>query len=130
MSAPDHPAPGGFSTRAIKAATRTPRVDQTPNSVPIYQAVTFSAENAEELGDITTGDRPGYSYARLANPTGDTLAAAMAELEGAEAGAVFSSGMAAIHAALMSVLEAGDRVVATQAIYGSTRRQPAIADHD
>jgi cystathionine beta-lyase/cystathionine gamma-synthase len=122
MSRPDRPpTPRGFSTRAIKASTAAPRVDQRPNSVPIYQAVTFSSEDAEELGAISTGQRPGYSYARLANPTGDTLAAAMAELEGAEAGAVFSSGMAAIHAALLSVLEAGDRVVATRAIYGSTR---------
>jgi cystathionine beta-lyase/cystathionine gamma-synthase len=115
------PAPRGFSTRAIQAATRSPRVDQRPNAVPIYQAVTFSAEDAEELGAISTGRIAGYSYARLRNPTGDTLAAAIAELEGAEAGAVFASGMAAIHAALLSVLEAGHRVVATKAIYGSTR---------
>ena len=122
MTDADRPAPPrGFSTRAIKAATRAPRVDQHPNSVPIYQAVTFSADDAEELGAITTGEVAGYSYARLANPTGDTLAAAIAELEGAEAAAVFSSGMAAIHAALLSVLAAGDRVVATRAIYGSTR---------
>jgi cystathionine beta-lyase/cystathionine gamma-synthase len=114
------PAPRGFSTRAIQAATRSPRVDQRPNAVPIYQAVTFSAADAEELGAISTGRMAGYSYARLGNPTGDTLAAAIAELEGAEAGAVFASGMAAIHAALLSVLEAGQRVVATTAIYGST----------
>jgi methionine-gamma-lyase len=115
------PVPRGFSTRAIQAATRTPKVDQRPNAVPIYQAVTFSAENAEELGAISTGRVAGYSYARLGNPTGDSLAAAMAELEGAQAGAVLASGMAAIHAALLSVLQAGDRVVATTAIYGSTR---------
>ena len=122
MTRPDRPtAPRGFSTRAIKASTAAPRVDQQPNSVPIYQTVTFSSEDAEELGAISTGQQPGYAYARLANPTGDTLAAAIAELEGAEAGAVFASGMAAIHAALLSVLEAGDRVVATRAIYGSTR---------
>ena len=40
----------GFSTRAIRAATRAPHVDQQPNSVPIYQAATFSAVDAEELG--------------------------------------------------------------------------------
>ncbi len=114
-------APRGFSTRAIRAATRAPRVDQRPNSVPIYQSATFSADNAEELGAIASGTAPGYAYARLANPTGDALAAAIAELEGAEAAGVFASGMAAIHAALLSVLRAGDRVVATKAIYGSTR---------
>ena len=122
MTQPKRPAaPRGFSTRAIQAATRTPRVDQRPNAVPIYQAVTFSADDAAELGAITTGAIAGYAYARIANPTGAALAAAVAELEGAEAGCVFASGMAAIHAALLSVLKAGDRVVATRAIYGSTR---------
>lgn len=122
MTAPDRPAASrGFATRAIAASTRAPRVDQRPNAVPIHQAVTFSAEDAEELGAISTGRTAGYSYARLGNPTGNALAAAMAELEGAEAGNVFASGMAAIHAALLSVLAAGDRVVATRAIYGSTR---------
>ena len=122
MTDADRPAaPRGMSTRAIQASTRSPRVDQRPNAVPIYQAVTFSADDAAELGAITTGQLPGYSYARLANPTGDALAGAMAELEGAEAGAVFASGMAAIHAALLSVIEAGQRIVATRAIYGSTQ---------
>ncbi len=122
MTDADRPAaPRGFSTRAIQASTRAPRVDQHPNSVPIYQAVTFSTDDAEELGAISTGQAPGYSYARLGNPTGEALARAMAELEGAEAATVFASGMAAIHGALLSVLQAGDRVVATRAIYGSTR---------
>ena len=123
MTDADRPAPPrGFSTRAIKAATRAPRVDQHPNSVPIYQAVTFSADDAEELGAITTGERRPATPTR-GSPTrpATALAAAIAELEGAEAAAVFSSGMAAIHAALLSVLAAGDRVVATRAIYGSTR---------
>jgi cystathionine beta-lyase/cystathionine gamma-synthase len=111
----------GFSTRAIRAATRAPRVDQQPNSVPIYQSVTFSAADADELGDVLTEQRSGYAYARISNPTGETLAAAIAELHGAEDGFVFATGMAAIHAALLSVLRAGDRIVCTRAVYGSTR---------
>jgi methionine-gamma-lyase len=111
----------GFSTRAIRAATTAPRVEQEPNSVPLYLAATFAAADAAELGDIATGRRAGYAYARIDNPTGTALADAIAEVEGAEAARPFASGMAAIHAALASVLEAGDRVVATSAIYGSTR---------
>jgi methionine-gamma-lyase len=111
----------GFSTRAIRAATRAPQVDQQPNSVPIYQSVTFSAADADELGDVLTERRPGYAYARISNPTGETLAAAIAELHGAEDGFVFATGMAAIHAALLSVLRSGDRIVCTRAVYGSTR---------
>lgn len=111
----------GFSTRAIHAATNAPKVDQRPNSVPIYQTVTFSSEDARSLGEVTSGMTPGYAYSRISNPTDDVLAAAIAELEGAEACVIFASGMAAIHGALLSVLRAGDRVVATSAIYGSTR---------
>jgi cystathionine beta-lyase/cystathionine gamma-synthase len=120
----DHDRPRlarGFSTRAIRAATAAPRVDQRPNAVPIYQSATFSAETAAELGAVATDAMPGYAYSRLDNPTTVALANAIAELEEAEAGYVLASGMAAIHAALLSVLSAGDRVVATRAIYGSTR---------
>lgn len=115
----DQPRPG-FGTRAIHAATRSPRVEQEPDSVPIYQSVTFSAENAEELGDLLADRRHGYSYARLDNPTAVAMAAAVAELEGAESGYAFASGMAAIHAVLLSLLDAGDHVVCARALYGST----------
>src|SRR5579862_4251739 len=111
----------GFATRAIKAATTPPVVEQQANAVPLYLSATFSASDAAELGAITTGTIPGYSYARIENPTGTALAGAIAEVEGAEAARVFASGMGAIHAALASVLRAGDRVLATSAIYGSTR---------
>ncbi len=117
---PDRPG-RGFSTRAIRAATTPPRVDQRSNAVPLYLSATFSSVDAEELGSILTGRRPGYAYARIDNPTGAALADALAEMEGAEAARVFASGMGAIHAALSSVLRAGDRVLATTAIYGSTR---------
>jgi cystathionine beta-lyase/cystathionine gamma-synthase len=111
----------GFSTRAIRAATTAPVVDQRPNAVPLYLSATFSAGDADELGAVLTGSQPGYAYARIDNPTGAALADALAEMEGAEAARVFASGMGAIHAALSSVLRAGDRVLATTAIYGSTR---------
>ena len=120
---PSDPEPTGFATRAIRAAHRLPVVDQKPTSVPIYQTVTFSADDAEELGAVTNRDVPGYAYGRLDNPTVVAFASAVAELEGAEAGFAFATGMAAIHAALGTVLSAGDRVVATRASYGTTRAQ-------
>ena len=115
--------PRGFATRAIRAAHRLPVVNQTPTSVPIYQTVTFTTADAEELGAVTNRQIAGYSYGRLDNPTVAAFAAAVAELEGAEAGFALASGMGAIHAALGSLLSAGDRVVATQASYGTTRAQ-------
>jgi cystathionine beta-lyase/cystathionine gamma-synthase len=117
------PARRGFSTRAIHAAHRLPVVDQRPTSVPIYQTVTFSSADADELGAVANREIPGYAYGRLDNPTTGAFAAAVAELEGAEAGFAFASGMGAIHAALGTVLSAGDRVVATLASYGTTRAQ-------
>jgi cystathionine beta-lyase/cystathionine gamma-synthase len=111
----------GFTTRAIRAATRSPRVDQRPTSVPIYQSATFSSADAEELGAVTTGATEGYVYARLANPTIDALAAAVAELHEAEAGFAAATGMAAIHLAVGSLVGAGDRIVATRNLYGTTR---------
>jgi cystathionine beta-lyase/cystathionine gamma-synthase len=111
----------GFSTRAIRASARAPRVDQDPTSVPIYQTATFAAADADELDAVLVGSQPGYAYSRLDNPTTTALADAIAELEEAEAGHVFGSGMAAIHASLVSLVQAGDRIVATNAVYGSTR---------
>jgi cystathionine beta-lyase/cystathionine gamma-synthase len=111
----------GFATRAIRAASRVPRVEQTPTSVPIYQSVTFAAEDQEELAAVLADRRPGYAYSRIDNPTTTALADAVAELEGAEAGQAFATGMAAVHGALLSVVAAGDRIVSTRAAYGSTR---------
>jgi cystathionine beta-lyase/cystathionine gamma-synthase len=111
----------GFTTRAIRAASRTPRVEQRPTSVPIYQAATFSSADADELGAVTTGAVDGYVYARLGNPTVDALADAVAELHGAEAGFAAATGMAAIHLAVGSLVGAGDRIVATRNLYGTTR---------
>ncbi|MGD0248162.1 MAG: aminotransferase class V-fold PLP-dependent enzyme [Candidatus Limnocylindrales bacterium] len=110
-----------FSTRAILAATRSPEVNQVPSAVPIYQAAAFSTGDAAELGDVLTGVTPGYAYSRIDNPTTSALAAAVAELEGAEAGLAFATGMAAIHAAIVSTVRAGQTIVVTQAVYGTTR---------
>jgi methionine-gamma-lyase len=113
----------GFSTRAIRAASRTPSVRQRPTSVPIYQTATFTSEDADRLGDVVGDPWAGYSYTRLSNPTTQALGDAYAELAGGQAGYAFASGMAAIHATLASLLRAGDRVVAPLALYGSTRTQ-------
>ena len=113
----------GFSTRAIRAASRAPSVGERPTSVPIYQTATFTSEDAEALGDIVGDPWAGFSYSRLSNPTTQALGDAYAELAGGEAGYAFASGMAAIHATLASLLRAGDRVVAPTALYGSTRTQ-------
>jgi cystathionine beta-lyase/cystathionine gamma-synthase len=110
----------GFSTRAIKAASRVPDAPQPPVNVPIYATSTFEVSDAAELAELLEFARPGHSYTRYSNPTHDALERALAELEGAEAALVTASGMAAIHAVILSVLRSGDEVVIPSAVYGGT----------
>jgi cystathionine beta-lyase/cystathionine gamma-synthase len=108
----------GFSTRAIRAASRVPQAPQPPINVPIYQTSTFEVSSAQELAQLLEFARPGHSYSRYSNPTHAALESALAELEGAEACHVTASGMAAIHGAMLSILRSGDRVVIPSAVYG------------
>jgi len=116
----DHAA-RGFSTRAIRAASRAPGLDQTPTTVPIYQTTTFASADADELGEVLSDPRAGYAYSRIANPTTRALGDAYAELAGGQSGLALASGMGAIHTTLASLLRSGDRVVASNVLYGSTR---------
>jgi cystathionine beta-lyase/cystathionine gamma-synthase len=122
----ERPRPGP-STRAIRAASRAPRVTQTPTTVPIYQTATFASGDAEELAAVLTGEQPGYAYSRIDNPTVVAMGDAVAELHDAEAGLALATGMAAIHAAFLSVLRAGERVLIGQVGYGTTRTQAIAA---
>ncbi|MCO5298136.1 MAG: aminotransferase class I/II-fold pyridoxal phosphate-dependent enzyme [Fimbriimonadaceae bacterium] len=99
-----------FSTRAVHGAGTFE--DGVGASVrPIYQSSTFRWESLER--------EPPFMYARYGNPNRAELEATLAALEGAEYGACFSSGMAAL-AAAMSLAQAGDHVVLADAIYGGT----------
>lgn len=108
----------GFSTRAIRAASRVPEVPQPPVNVPIYATSTFEVADAAELGDLLEFARPGHSYSRYSNPTHAALEAALAELEDGEAALVTASGMAAVHGVVLSVLRSGDEMIMPRAVYG------------
>jgi len=122
----ERPRPGP-STRAIRAASRSPHVTQTPTTVPIYQTATFASGDAEELAAVLTGEQPGYAYSRIDNPTVVAMGDAVAELHDAEAGIALATGMAAIHAAFLSLVRAGERVLIGQVGYGTTRTQAISA---
>ncbi len=137
----DSRAMPGFSTRAIRAASRVPDAPQPPVNVPIYQTATFEVADASELAGLLSFERAGHSYTRHSNPTHAALEAAVAELEGAEAGVVTASGMAAIHALVMSVLSSGDDIVIPRAVYGgmvgltgsvlaAVRNRASVGRHD
>jgi cystathionine beta-lyase/cystathionine gamma-synthase len=110
----------GFSTRAIRAASRVPAAPQPPVNVPIYQTSTFEVGSAEELAELLEFRRPGHSYTRYSNPTLAALEDALAELEGGEAAVVTASGMAAVHAVCLATLRSGDELLIPRAVYGGT----------
>jgi methionine-gamma-lyase len=87
---------------------------------PLYQTSTFLFEHAEQGAKRFAGEEEGYIYTRLGNPTLQQWEAKMAELEGAEAGVAFSSGMAAISAVLIGLLGSGDHILCSDAVYGCT----------
>lgn len=87
-------------------------------SPPIVQTSSFAFDSMADLDTVAGDSSKGYAYSRLKNPTVDHLEVAVADLEGAEEGVAFGSGMAAIHAAMLSLCSAGDHVVAPRTLYG------------
>lgn len=93
---------------------------QRPLAPPVYRAATYRFETAQDYSDVLGDRAPGYSYSRIDNPTSDAFAAAVAALEGGEAGQPFASGMAAISTSVLAHVGAGDHVVCQAALYGGT----------
>ena len=108
----------GFSTRAIHGG-KIPDANKSAVA-PIYQTATFRYDTVEEGARLGAETGPGYFYTRWGNPTTDLFEQKMALLEGGEAALATSSGMAAISTAVLSLLRAGDHVVAPKAVYQAT----------
>lgn len=116
----DSAAPG-LGTRAVHAGRVAPLHGAQPTNVPIYASTTFLSPDATGLDGVLGDTQPGYVYARYANPTVTAVEQAVAALEGAAATVAFSSGMAALHAALLLCeLESGSVVLAGSDLYGAS----------
>lgn len=89
-------------------------------AVPLYQTVSYEFDNAQHGADLFNLAVPGNIYTRLMNPTNDVLEQRVAALEGGIAGLVLSSGMSAIHYAIINIAEVGDNIVTTPQLYGGT----------
>ena len=109
----------GLATRAIHSPAAHDEPG-TPLVQPIVASTTFSFETAAQFGRVATDEERGYLYARMRNPTVDELSTVCATLEGAGDAQGFSSGMAAITAALLSNLSPGDTLLAPKQLYGTT----------
>ncbi len=111
-------------TKAWRTATRLVRggLERTPfceTSEALFMTSGYVYETAEEAERAFKGDHKRYIYSRYANPTLATFEERLALLEGADHCRGTASGMAAVFAALISQLKAGDRVVAARALFGS-----------
>jgi O-succinylhomoserine sulfhydrylase len=108
----------GFNTRAVHAGQR--RTDEGEQSEPIFLSSSFCFENAAQAAARFSGEEPGNLYSRFTNPTVRVFEKRLAALEGGERCVATSSGMAAIMATCMGVLSAGDHIVASRSLFGST----------
>jgi O-acetylhomoserine (thiol)-lyase len=108
----------GFDTQALHAG-HIP--DETgARAVPIWQTTSYLFKDTEHAARLFALEEPGNIYTRIMNPTTDVLEKRVASLEGGVGGVAFASGMAAINAALLTLCEQGDEIVATPRLYGGT----------
>lgn len=101
-----------------------PRLDTVPPQPtqplvpPIYPAVVYRCADPQQASTLLAGDEDGYVYSRDGQPNADLLSAKCRELHGADRAMICGSGMAALSAALLATLQAGDHVVVSDKLYG------------
>ncbi len=108
----------GSATQAIR--TGHARTHEREHSEPIYPTSSYVFASAAEAAATFGGERQGNIYSRFTNPTVRTFEQRLAALEGGESCVATASGMAAILATCMGVLQAGDHLVSSASIFGST----------
>jgi O-succinylhomoserine sulfhydrylase len=108
----------GFDTVAIRSGHR--RTHELEHSEPIFATSSFVFENAAQAAARFSGDEPGNIYSRFTNPTTRAFEERLAAMEGGQACVATSSGMAAITSLCMAVLQAGDHIVSSRSIFGTT----------
>ena len=91
-----------------------------PRQIPIIQSTTFKYNTSEDMGKLFDLEASGYFYSRLQNPTCDTVAAKICELEGGSAAMLLSSGQAASFFSIFNIANCGDHVISSTSIYGGT----------
>jgi len=112
------------ATAAIHAG-RLPALAGMPVIPPVHRSVIYEFVDADEFADVMDDAARGYLYTRIRNPSTDELGAVVAELEGAEAGLCFASGMGALSAAVAELAPPGAGMVAATQIYGQTHHMAA-----
>jgi methionine-gamma-lyase len=120
----------GFATRCVHAGEHVGQPQHVSHAGAIYQTSTFVFQTAAEGAEVFSGEKPGYMYTRLGNPTVLALEAKLNALEGKEvklrdpdvrvSSLAFTSGMAAISSTLLALCRAGDTLLMGNVLYGAS----------
>lgn len=108
-----------FSTNALHAGHDVSQTGGT-RAVPIYQTTSYVFNDSDHAANLFSLKELGFIYTRLNNPTNQILQERLAALEGGIGAVVFASGTAAISTGLLTLLRAGDHIVASSSLYGGT----------
>ena len=109
-------------TDSIVRRTHWPESVSHPVVTPLQPSVVYASASPDALDAQYEGNTQGYTYAREGHPNADLLARKIDRLEGAEGGLMLGSGMAAISAAMLGCLKAGDHVLGADQLYGRSLR--------
>jgi len=108
-----------FATNALHAGHDTTQTAGT-RAVPIYQSTSYVFNNTDHAANLFSLAELGFIYTRLNNPTNQILQERLAAVEGGVGAVVFASGTSAISTGLLTLLKAGDHIVASSSLYGGT----------
>jgi O-acetylhomoserine (thiol)-lyase len=108
-----------FATNALHAGHDTAQNGGT-RAVPIYQSTAYVFNDSDHAANLFALAETGNIYTRINNPTNDVLEQRLAALEGGIAAVVTASGTSAIATSLLTLLKAGDHIVASSSLYGGT----------
>jgi len=108
----------GFDTLAVRAGQK--RTNEGEHGEPIFTTSSYVFDSAAHAAARFSGEEPGNIYSRFTNPTVRTFEQRLAALEGGERCVATSSGMGAILATCLGLLKAGDHIVSSRAIFGTT----------
>jgi cystathionine beta-lyase/cystathionine gamma-synthase len=110
-----------INTQLVHAGERGDPPHGKPVATPIYATTTFTYDSMAEVDQVFAGEKEGYIYTRYGNPTVAALAEAVQLLEEGSVACAYSTGMAALHAAIFACeLEPGATILASQDLYGAT----------
>ena len=107
-----------FETGAVR--NQMERTQYSEHSTPLYVTSSFVFEDAEEMRASFAEEKERNLYSRFSNPNTSEFVNKVVEMEGAEAGYAFATGMAAIFSSFATLLNAGDHIVSCRSVFGST----------